>query len=106
MGQVAVAWVIRNRLYSGRFPDTACKIVYQRSHDDCQFVFTCEPYKRVQYGKIEDADFLTIAAMVLYSSYQIDPTGGALYFASRPFKDKRMKFIRKIGNQYFYTDAN
>ena len=107
MGQLAVAWVIRNRLYSGKFGDTACKIVYKRSSpEDCQFMFSCAPYKHIEYGKIEDADFLSLAALVLYSSYQQDPTQGALYFNNHPFKDKRMKFICKIGNHYFYKDAD
>jgi len=103
-GQVAVAWVIRNRLYSGKFPNTACKIVYQKQGSDCQFTFICSPFTRVDMEK--NADFYSIAMMVLYSSYQFDPTLGALYFSNKPRKDKNLIFLVKIGHHYFYTDID
>ena len=104
-GQVAIAWVIRNRLESGKFPGSPCKIVYEQHGVDCQFTFICSPFKSI--NTISDRnDFYTLAMMVLYSTYMVDPTGGALYFNNKPFKNKKMKFIKKIGNHWFYTNAN
>lgn len=43
-GQVAVAQVIQNRVYSKHFPDSICGVVYQGSErrTGCQFSFTCD----------------------------------------------------------------
>ena len=101
-GQVAVGWVIRNRINIGRFPNTACKVVNQRSKEDCQFTFVC-----YQYEKITDEKYMELyllASHILYDSYRHDPTEGALYFNNKPFKNKRFKFIKKIGNHWFYKD--
>jgi len=103
-GQVAIAWVVRNRLESGKFPSSPCRIVYERHGIDCQFTFICFPFKPVDQDKNRN-DFYSIAMMVLYSTYMTDPTGGALYFNNKPFKDKRYKFIKKIGHHWFYTNA-
>ena len=104
-GQVAIAWVIRNRLESGKFPKSPCKIVYERHGLDCQFTFICFPFKPVDQDK-NRSDFYSIAMMVLYSTYMADPTNGALYFNNKPFKNKHFKFLKKIGNHWFYTDAD
>jgi len=104
-GQVAIAWVIRNRLESGKFPKSPCKIVYEKRSGECQFTFICFPFKPIDQDK-NRGDFYSIAMMVLYSTYMIDPTDGALYFNNKPFKNKQFKFIKKIGHHWFYTDAN
>jgi len=103
-GQVAVGWVIRNRISSGRFPNTACKVVNQRSAEDCQFTFVCYHYEKITQEKY--IELYLLASHILYDAYMIDPTGGALYFNNKPFKNKGFKFIKKIGNHWFYTDAN
>lgn len=43
-GQVAVAQVIQNRVFSKHFPDSICGVVYQGSErtTGCQFSFTCD----------------------------------------------------------------
>jgi hypothetical protein len=43
-GQVAVAQVIQNRVYSKHFPDSICGVVFQGSQRStgCQFSFTCD----------------------------------------------------------------
>jgi spore germination cell wall hydrolase CwlJ-like protein len=42
-GQIAVAQVVLNRVFSGYYPATVCGVVYQNSerHLACQFTFTC-----------------------------------------------------------------
>jgi spore germination cell wall hydrolase CwlJ-like protein len=43
-GQIAVAQVVLNRVFSGYYPATVCGVVYQNSerHLACQFTFTCD----------------------------------------------------------------
>ena len=103
-GQVAVGWVVRNRINRGKFPKTACKVVNQRSQEDCQFTFICYPYRQITPEKY--MELYLLAGHILYDAYMHDPTGGALYFNNKPFKNKGFKFIKKIGNHWFYTDAN
>ncbi|QPF83373.1 cell wall hydrolase [Bradyrhizobium genosp. L] len=43
-GQIAVAQVVLNRAFSGKYPDTVCGVVYQNKnrHYACQFTFACD----------------------------------------------------------------
>ncbi len=43
-GQIAVAQVVMNRAFSGKYPDTVCGVVYQNKHRHfaCQFTFACD----------------------------------------------------------------
>jgi Cell Wall Hydrolase len=45
-GQIAVAQVVMNRVFSGYYPNSVCGVVYQsssrRHHFGCQFSFTCD----------------------------------------------------------------
>lgn len=43
-GQMAVAQVVMNRVFSGKYPDTVCGVVYQNKyrHLACQFTFACD----------------------------------------------------------------
>jgi spore germination cell wall hydrolase CwlJ-like protein len=48
-GQIAVAQVVMNRVFSGKYPNTVCGVVYQnkRRHMACQFTFACDNYADV-----------------------------------------------------------
>jgi len=48
-GQIAVAQVILNRAFSGKYPDTVCGVVYQNKHRHlaCQFTFACDSHPDV-----------------------------------------------------------
>jgi len=44
-GQIAVAQVVINRIFSGFYPTTVCAVVYQNKHGrpfECQFTFACD----------------------------------------------------------------
>ena len=43
-GQIAVAQVVMNRIFSGFYPSTVCGVVYQNKHRHfaCQFTFACD----------------------------------------------------------------
>ena len=48
-GQIAVAQVVMNRVFSGFYPTTVCGVVYQNSHRHlaCQFTFACDGIRDV-----------------------------------------------------------
>jgi spore germination cell wall hydrolase CwlJ-like protein len=48
-GQMAVAQVVMNRVFSGFYPTTVCGVVYQNSHRHlaCQFTFACDGIRDV-----------------------------------------------------------
>ncbi|KWV60896.1 hydrolase [Bradyrhizobium macuxiense] len=43
-GQIAVAQVVMNRVFSGKYPETVCGVVYQNKNRRfaCQFTFACD----------------------------------------------------------------
>src|SRR5262249_45340348 len=43
-GQIAVAQVVMNRVFSGYYPNDVCGVVYQNAHRHlaCQFTFACD----------------------------------------------------------------
>lgn len=43
-GQIAVAQVVMNRVFSPFYPKTVCEVVYQNAHrhNSCQFTFACD----------------------------------------------------------------
>ena len=48
-GQIAVAQVVLNRVFSGYYPNNVCGVVYQNAHryNACQFTFACDKVKDV-----------------------------------------------------------
>ncbi|MGY3609274.1 MULTISPECIES: cell wall hydrolase [unclassified Bradyrhizobium] len=48
-GQIAVAQVVLNRAFSGKYPTTVCGVVYQNKyrHLACQFTFACDNVRDV-----------------------------------------------------------
>src|SRR5690606_17630366 len=48
-GQIAVAQVVINRVFSGYYPEDVCGTVYQNAHRHlaCQFTFACEGKKLI-----------------------------------------------------------
>src|SRR5690242_13479832 len=48
-GQIAVAEVVMNRAFSGKYPNDVCGVVYQNKHRHmaCQFTFACDNYADV-----------------------------------------------------------
>jgi spore germination cell wall hydrolase CwlJ-like protein len=48
-GQIAVAQVVMNRVFSGYYPTNVCGVVYQNAHryNACQFTFACDGVRDV-----------------------------------------------------------
>jgi spore germination cell wall hydrolase CwlJ-like protein len=99
-GQVAVALVTVNRLASGLFQDTICKVVYANR----QFSWTLNKNKQVRDSKAW-ASAVEIATAVL-SRKIYNPDFTAVYFHTKQVQPKWAKtkiIIARIGNHIFYA---
>lgn len=99
-GQVAVALVTVNRLASGLFQNTLCKVVYANS----QFSWTLDKHKKVRDHKAW-ASAVEIATAVL-SRKIYNPDFTAVYFHAKQVQPKWSKtktIIARIGNHIFYA---
>lgn len=99
-GMMAVAQVTKNRVNSGKFPDSYCKVVYQSN----QFSWVS---KRPKVDKTDEAwqTAKNLARVIYYVDLPQDPTYGALYFHSgkdKPYWTKKFKKTTKIKGHTFY----
>ncbi len=99
-GMMAVAQVTKNRVNSGKFPDSYCKVVYQSN----QFSWVS---KRPKVDKTDEAWQVAknLARVIYYVDLPQDPTYGALYFHSgkdKPYWTKKFKKTTKIKGHTFY----
>lgn len=80
-GKYAVMHVVMNRTRDPRFPNTPCRVIYQKSGRVCQFSWVCTGSSRIGepriYGQLKD-----MAAKVYTGEIQ-DNTGGAKFFHNR-----------------------
>lgn len=99
-GQYAVAFVTMNRVYSERYPNTICKVVYQ----PYQFSWANKGEPRIKDKKSWERS-VKIAEEVIYGLKSEDVTYGAKFFHMdymRPrWSYKKTKTIQ-IGNHIFY----
>ena len=91
-GQLAVANVTMNRVHSGIFPDSVCKVVYQRG----QFSWT----SKSSHKKHVPTQYVELAKRVIIHD-RTDNTNGSLFFANKAVKVRRKQTTR-IGNHIFY----
>lgn len=110
-GQVAVAQVIMNRVFSGYYPNDVCKAVYQNAHRHlaCQFTFACDNVKDV----IREPDMWVqakdIASDMLDGKLWLESVGRATHYHAywvRPNWVKEMRTLDKIGVHTFYRPKN
>lgn len=109
-GKVAVAIVSLNRAESGRFPDTICGVISQKTVINnrviCQFSWFCSA-KRNGPSSINQRweEAMEVARMVLIEGYRIPLLDNALYFhATHVRPNWGLPKVVKIGNHIFYTD--
>lgn len=110
-GKLAVAQVSMNRAESGKFPNTICGVVKQKSiwqgATVCQFSWFCTAKsKMVQpLNSINYQESLAIARKVLLEGLELTHLKDALYFHSRLVKPNWGKVrVAQIGNHIFYRD--
>ena len=97
-GMKAIAFVTMNRVKSGIFPDSICKVVYQKN----QFSWTV--HERLPSDLNMWNKSLEIASQVMleYSS-DSDPVNGAMYFHEASVHPKwNLTLVARIGRHLFY----
>jgi spore germination cell wall hydrolase CwlJ-like protein len=106
-GQIAVAQVIMNRVFSGFYPNTICGVVYQNKsrHNACQFTFACDDVKDV----IEEPDMWErakkIARAELNGQLWLPEVGKSTHYHAywvRPSWVNEMKKMYRYGVHTFY----
>jgi hypothetical protein len=106
-GQMAVAQVVLNRAFSGKYPTTVCGVVYQNAHRRlaCQFTFACDRRPEV----VREPDMWerakTIAAEMLDGKLWLPEVGKATHYHAywvRPGWVREMTKVNKLGVHTFY----
>src|SRR3954471_1834774 len=106
-GQIAVAQVVLNRAFSGKYPETVCGVVYQNKHRHlaCQFTFACDNNKDV----IREPDMWErarkIAKAMLDGQLWLPEVGKSTHYHAywvRPSWVNEMKKMYKFGVHTFY----
>ena len=106
-GQIAVAQVVMNRVFSGYYPSDVCGVVYQNSHRHlaCQFTFACDGHRDVvtEHDAWERATRIakdTLDGKLWLS--EIDKSTHYHAYWVRPSWVRTMKTMHKLGVHTFY----
>jgi spore germination cell wall hydrolase CwlJ-like protein len=110
-GQIAVAQVVLNRVFSGYYPTTVCGVVYQNAHRHlaCQFTFACDgiPDRVTEAEAWERAK--RIAQETLDGKLWLPEVGKATHYHAywvRPGWARTMHKLHKLGVHTFYRPPN
>ncbi len=107
-GQMAVAQVVMNRVFSGYYPSNVCGVVYQNAnrHLACQFTFACEGK---DLSRIDELDMWAqakhIAKDTLDGKIWLAEVGHATHYHAywvHPSWVHEMKKMYKLGVHTFY----
>jgi spore germination cell wall hydrolase CwlJ-like protein len=106
-GQIAVAQVVMNRVFSGYYPDNVCGVVYQNAnrHLACQFTFACDgiPDRVTEPDAWDRAK--RIARDTLDGRYWLNDVGKATHYHAywvHPWWVHEMRKLDRIGVHTFY----
>jgi spore germination cell wall hydrolase CwlJ-like protein len=110
-GQIAVAQVVMNRVFSGYYPNSVCGVVYQNAnrHMACQFSFACDgiPDRINEPAAWDRAQ--QIARETLDGKYWLTDVGKATHYHAywvHPHWVREMQRLDKIGVHTFYRPRN
>jgi spore germination cell wall hydrolase CwlJ-like protein len=110
-GQMAVAQVVLNRAFSGKYPTTVCGVVYQNAHRHlaCQFTFACDGIA----DRIKEPDMweraVVIANEMLDGKIWLPEIGKATHYHAywvRPGWVRTMNKLHRVGVHTFYRPRN
>jgi hypothetical protein len=106
-GQIAVAQVVMNRVFSEFYPDNVCDVVYQNAHRRlaCQFTFACDGIRDVVRDQEAWRRAKRIAQDTLDGKLWLDDVGKATHYHAswvRPWWIRSMRKLHKIGVHSFY----
>lgn len=110
-GQIAVAQVVMNRVFSGKYPDTVCGAVYQNKHRHlaCQFTFACDNNADVIREPEMWERAKKIAKAMLDGKIWLPEVGKSTHYHAywvRPSWVAEMKKMYKTGVHTFYRPRN
>ncbi len=106
-GQEAVAQVVMNRVFSGKYPDNVCGVVYQNSHRylACQFTFACEGKKLI----VDEPDMWEQAKRIAHDTLDgkiwVPEVGKSTHYHAywvRPSWVNEMRKLYRYGVHTFY----
>ncbi|MFS8037276.1 cell wall hydrolase [Xanthobacter sp. AM11] len=106
-GQIAVAQVVVNRVFSGYYPNDVCGAVYQNAHRHlaCQFTFACDNVRDVVREPDMWVQAKEIAADMLDGKLWLASVGRATHYHAywvRPNWVREMRKLDRIGVHTFY----
>ena len=106
-GQMAVAQVILNRVFSGKYPNTVCGVVYQNAHRrlHCQFTFACDGIPDIVREPDTWERAKTIAAEMLDGKLWLPEVGKATHYHAywvHPGWVREMTKMHRLGVHTFY----
>ena len=106
-GQIAVAQVVMNRVFSGFYPATICGVVYQNAnrHLACQFTFACDNVREVINEPEMWERAKRIAKATLNGKLWLPEVGKSTHYHAywvRPSWVHEMKKMYRFGVHTFY----
>lgn len=110
-GQIAVAQVVMNRVFSGKYPETVCGVVYQNKyrHFACQFTFACDNNPDVIREPEMWERAKKISKAMLDGQIWLPEVGKSTHYHAywvRPSWVAEMKKMYKTGVHTFYRPRN
>jgi spore germination cell wall hydrolase CwlJ-like protein len=106
-GQIAVAQVVMNRVFSGFYPTNVCGVVYQNAHRKlaCQFTFACDNVPDVVNEPDMWQQAKDIARDMLDGKLWLPEVGHSTHYHAywvHPAWVREMQKMHKIGVHSFY----
>lgn len=102
-GQLAVAWVIKNRVEDSRWPDSYCGVVHQK----WQFSYYFDGLPEVYNDKKAKNSARHVAELVYYGT-QLDFTEGANHYHTTNIRPSwnwsKLEVVMVVDNHMFYRD--
>ena len=110
-GQIAVAQVVMNRVFSGYYPTNVCGVVYQNANRKlaCQFTFACDSIPDVVTEPDMWAQAEEIARDMLDGKLWLPEIGHSTHYHAywvHPSWVNEMRKLYKIGVHSFYRPRN
>ena len=106
-GQIAVAQVVLNRVFSGYYPTDVCGVVYQNAHrhQACQFTFACDGIPDVVTEPDAWERATRVAKASLDGKVWLPEIGKATHYHAywvNPWWVRTMRKLTRIGVHAFY----
>jgi spore germination cell wall hydrolase CwlJ-like protein len=106
-GQIAVAQVVMNRVFSGFYPTNVCGVVYQNAHRKlaCQFTFACDNVRDIVNEPDLWRQAKDIAHDMLDGKLWLPEVGHSTHYHAywvHPAWVREMRRMQKIGVHSFY----